>query len=356
MAKDEITVEGLQESPSGMKLRRIAEILNAECVRSEDTAISDIATLSSAKPEDISFVASKEAAAEALESEAGAFLVSGEFDVPDKPVVRVKEVWTAVSALMNIFRPAPTLPDGIDPTARVGHSADLSPGVKVGAYAVIGNGVSIGKGSSVGRGATVGDGTVIGEDCLIYAGVHIYHNIQIGDRVVLHSGAVIGAEGFKAIQVEGKLLRVPQAGTVVLENDVEIGANTTVDRAFLDETRIGAGTKVDNQVQIAHNVRIGKECAIAAQVGIAGSATLGDNCMVGGRAAFIDNVVVGNNVMVGGGAGVNRDVSDGQLVWGVPAVPFKEWAREYAHYRRLPETMKKIKLMGKRIQELEEGK
>jgi UDP-3-O-[3-hydroxymyristoyl] glucosamine N-acyltransferase len=353
MAKDEIAVEGLQEGPRGMKLGRLAEILGAECVRGGDSAVSNVATLASAGPEDISFIASESAAAESLKSRAGAFLTAGGFDVPGKPVLRVGDIWSGVSSLLNIFRPAPSLPEGVDPTARAGHSVELSPGVRIGPYAVIGNCVAIGRGSSIGPGSTIGDGTTIGEDCLIHAGVHIYHNVQIGNRVVLHSGAVLGADGFKIVPVKGKLLRIPQAGTVILGDDVEIGANTTVDRAFLDSTSIGAGTKIDNLVMIAHNDRIGRNCIITGQVGIAGSTTLGDGCVIGGQAGLRDNITLGNGVQVGAHSGLKDNFADGEIVFGTPAIPIKEWGRNYAASRRVPDLLKKVRNLEKRIADLE---
>jgi UDP-3-O-[3-hydroxymyristoyl] glucosamine N-acyltransferase len=352
-----VEVSGLEHDPKGWRLDELALALEATILRGDgDLEILDFATLESAGSSDISFVTDRKALAQAAESRAAAFVVPEPLDVPDRPVLRVGEIWEAVCRLIEMFRPAPTMPARVDPSAQVGHSCDLGPETGLGPNAVLGANVSVGRGTRIGAASTVGDGVRIGEDCAIHAGVHILHNVTIGDRVVIHSGAVIGADGFKFERVEGRWKKIPQVGTVVIEDDVEIGANTTVDRAFLDVTRIGAGTKIDNLVQVAHNVEIGRGALLCAQVGISGSSILGDGCVLAGQAGVRDNARIGAGAQIAAQAGVKDDVPDGAQMVGTPAWPISEWSRVLVAHRKGPELTKRVRKLEKRLEKLEEGR
>jgi len=349
-------VEHRTSAPKRRRLAEVAKALEATILRGDpDMELTDFATLGSAGPTDISFVANQKALALAEKSRAGAFAAPEPMDLPGRPVLRVPEIWEAVCRLVGIFRPAPPVASGIDPTARIGEGVDLGPGAALGPNAVVGNGAAIGRATVIGAGSTIGDGARIGHSCLIYPGVHILHNVQIGDRVIIHSGAVIGSDGFKFELVGGRPKKIPQAGTVIIEDDVEIGANCTIDRAFLDATRIGAGAKLDNLVHIAHNVQIGRGCMLAGQVGIAGSTVLGDGCILAGQVGVRDNIRIGNGVQFGAKAGVKDDAPDGAVLLGIPARPIAEFLRVQAALRRTPDLLKRVRQLEKRLEQLEGG-
>ncbi|HEY0759426.1 MAG TPA: UDP-3-O-(3-hydroxymyristoyl)glucosamine N-acyltransferase [Acidisarcina sp.] len=229
---------------------------------------------------------------------------------------------------------------GVHSAAVIASSAVLGEGVGVGAYAVIGEGCRIGAGSIVGSGAVLGDGVSMGRDCQIYPRVVVYPGVTLGERVVVHAGAVLGADGFGYVRdaATGEYVQFPQQGTLVLEDDVEVGANTTIDRGALRETRIGRGTKIDNLVHIGHNVVVGRNVVIASQVGVSGSTIIGDGAVFGGQVGIGDHAEVGPGVILGGQAGVLPHKSlqgAGQLFWGTPAKPVKTYLRELATLARL---------------------
>ncbi|MCX7012463.1 MAG: UDP-3-O-(3-hydroxymyristoyl)glucosamine N-acyltransferase [Candidatus Sumerlaeota bacterium] len=334
--------------PRAFRLGELAERLDATLERADPAQpVGGFATLTSAGPSDLSFIASARGAAEARESRAGAFLAPEGLATPERPTLRVKEIWSAVNRLIELFRPQPPVAEGIHPTAAVAESAQLGDGLSLGAHVAIGERAVVGEGTVVGAGSTIGAEARIGRHCLLYPGVHVYHRVTIGDRCILHSGAVIGSDGFRFELVGGRLMKIRQVGVVVIEDDVEIGANCAIDRAFLDETRIGAGTKLDNLVHIAHNVTIGRGCRLTGQVGIAGSATLGDDCVVAGQSGVKDNTRVGRGVQIGAKSAVLSNVPDGAAVIGIPAIDGKEWTHVAASLRRLPRLLKRVAQLEK---------
>jgi UDP-3-O-[3-hydroxymyristoyl] glucosamine N-acyltransferase len=228
----------------------------------------------------------------------------------------------------------------------IGGGVQLGDLVHVGAYAVVKAGARIGARSAVDSGVTVGEGAVIGEDCVIHPRVTLYPGVVIGNRVSIHAGAVIGSDGFGYVTDAGQHLKIPQVGNVVIEDDVEIGANTTIDRATLGSTVIKRGAKIDNLVQIAHNNTIGEHCLIAAQAGLAGSVTLGKYVMLGGQVGIADHKKIGDQVMIGAQGGVIGDIPAKSVVWGTPTQPNREWLRQLAALRRLPEIIKNLAAQG----------
>jgi UDP-3-O-[3-hydroxymyristoyl] glucosamine N-acyltransferase len=240
--------------------------------------------------------------------------------------------------------PAPRPEPGIHPTAVVDPNARLAQDVSVGAQAVIEAGAGIGARTVIAAGTCIGRGVEIGAECVIHPRVTIYPDVRIGDRVVIHSGAVIGCDGFGFVFAEGCHQKFPQLGRTIIEDDVEIGANTTIDRGSLGDTVIGQGSKIDNQVQIAHNVCVGRHCVIAAQVGIAGSVRIGDYVMFGGQAGVGDRARIEDQAMIGGGAGVlpGKLVRRGVFVWGMPARPLPEYKETYARIMNLAKLVEKV--------------
>jgi UDP-3-O-[3-hydroxymyristoyl] glucosamine N-acyltransferase len=227
------------------------------------------------------------------------------------------------------------MPSGISTQASIASNAKLGNDVAVGAFTVIGDDVTIGDGTVIYSNVTIEPGATIGSNCIVYPQVSIYAGSKIGDRCIIHSGVVIGSDGYGFATHGGRHHKIPQIGIVRIENDVEIGAGTTIDRAALGETVIGEGTKIDNLVQIAHNVRVGKHCLLVSQVGIAGSTELGDYVVVAGQSGFAGHLKIGSGVQVAAKSAVLRDVPDNTKVMGSPAMPFREFARREATLKRL---------------------
>jgi len=242
----------------------------------------------------------------------------------------------------------------IHPTAVIAETADVALTVRIGPFVVIGDHTTIGAGTRVEAGVVIGDNVSIGSDCVIHPGVTLYDNVTIGNRVLLHAGVCIGADGFGYVRDDMGYHKFPQIGTVVIEDDVELGAHTCVDRAALGRTRIGRGTKIDNLVQVGHNVDIGERVVIASQTGISGSVVIEDDCVIGGQVGFGDHIRVQRGTVIGSKAGIlpGKIVRPG-VYWGVPIVPLDEYKRRNAHLGRLPEMRAEIKELRRRLEELE---
>lgn len=309
--------------------------------------ITGVASLAEASVNDLSFLGNLKYAAEVARSQAGAILVPLAY--AGKPAagqvfLRVDNPSAALALLCSVLeaslwpRPAP----GVHATAVVAASAQVDALAHVGPLCVIGEGAIVGAGAVLEARCYVGVRAVVGRDCWLKPGVTISDYCIIGARCRLQSGAVIGSDGFGYEPVKGEIQRIPQVGNVVLEDDVEVGANTTLDRARFSQTVIGRGTKIDNLVQIAHNVRIGKQCLITAQVGIAGSTTLGDHCVLGGQAGVAGHLTLGDRVKLGAQAGLFEDVPADGFHNGTPALPFGLERRLVVLSRRLPDLFKKV--------------
>jgi UDP-3-O-[3-hydroxymyristoyl] glucosamine N-acyltransferase len=252
--------------------------------------------------------------------------------------------------------PARHAEPGIHPTAVVAPGARLAQSVSIGAQSVIEDGATIGERTSIASGASIGRGVEIGADCMIHPRVTIYPDVRVGNRVEIHSGTVIGCDGFGYVFAEGCHQKFPQLGRTIIEDDVEIGANSTIDRGSLGDTVIGQGSKIDNLVQIAHNVCIGRRCVIAAQVGIAGSVRIGDYVMFGGQAGVGDQARIEDKAMIGGGAGVlpGKLVRRGVFVWGTPARPLPEYKETYAQIMNLKKLAKKVEELSQSLDKIKE--
>jgi UDP-3-O-[3-hydroxymyristoyl] glucosamine N-acyltransferase len=275
---------------------------------------------------------------------ATAALVPREFREAIRPVaIRVENPSVAFARLLEKFAPAPVqLPGGVHPTAVIGRNVEIGEGARIEAFAVLEDGAKVGARTVLGAFGYLGHNARVGADCRIAARVTINARCVVGDRAVLHSGVVLGSDGFGYEMSEGRQTKVPQTGIVQVDNDVEIGANTTIDRARFGRTWIGEGTKIDNLVQIAHNVVIGKHCIIVAQTGIAGSARLGNYVTLAGQSAVVGHVEIGDHVTAGARSGMSKDFGPNQVVWGAPAKPIGEARAEVAALRHLPRLLRRV--------------
>jgi len=339
-----------------MKNSEIAALLNGELQGDGTVDITGIAGLESAGPSDITFVDDGRALAQAERSAAGCFLVPLNSALPGKNSIAVSHPKAALIKVAAALLPARRPEPGIHPTALVTLGARVAQDASIGAQAVIEAGASVGARTHIGAGASIGRGVEIGAECVIHPRVTIYPDVRIGNRVVVHSGAVIGADGFGYVFAEGCHQKFPQLGKTIIEDDVEIGANTTIDRGSLGDTVIGQGSKIDNQVQIAHNVCVGRHCVIAAQVGIAGSVRIGDYVMFGGQAGVGDRARIEDQAMIGGGAGVlpGKLVRRGVFVWGTPARPLPEYKETYAQIMNLAKLGTKVEALAERLDRIKE--
>jgi UDP-3-O-[3-hydroxymyristoyl] glucosamine N-acyltransferase len=338
---------------TSLTLAELAEALGAELLGDGGVMISGAGGLEDAAEGDLVRVDSTRFLPAALASPAAALLVGPGQDPEDRPALRVPDPRAAFARALELFYPARWPPPGIDPTARLGPDVSLGEGCSVGAYVVIGARVSLGAGVILYPFVSVGDDVEIGQGSVLFPSVTLYDRVCLGRRVRVHSGTVIGADGFGYVVDQGAVRKVPQVGTVVIEDDVEIGASAGIDRAMTGETRIGAGTKIDNMVQVGHNVRVGRSCLIAAHVGIAGSCVIEDGVVIGGMAGLKDHVRIGRGAVIGAQSGVWGDVPAGTVVSGDPARPHRENLRLRAETGRLHDTARRMRELEQRLQEVE---
>jgi UDP-3-O-[3-hydroxymyristoyl] glucosamine N-acyltransferase len=319
----------------GVSIGEIVDFVGGEFTGSRDTPIRSVAPLASANGNQLTFLSNRKYAAELAATKAGAILVPKTLDGADPRWIRVDDPYFALAKIMTRWFSNRPMPKGVSPKAVVADSAKLGDNLALGHFAIIGDNVVIGNNVTIFQNVSIEAGSVIGDDCIIYPSVVIYDGTRIGHRCIIHSGVVIGSDGYGFATHGGKHHKIPQIGIVRIEDDVEIGAGSTIDRAALGETVIGEGTKIDNLVQIAHNVKVGRHCLLVAQVGIAGSTELGEFVTVAGQSGFSGHLKIGDRVQVAAKSAVLADVPDDAKVMGIPAVPFREFARREAHLRRL---------------------
>jgi UDP-3-O-[3-hydroxymyristoyl] glucosamine N-acyltransferase len=321
-----------------MRVRELAAWLDAPWEGDGEREILGVATLEDAGSADLSFVTHGRAWKLAAESRAGCILAPPDYANESKgTVIRVPDPRAAVArAIARLYPPAEAKP-GVHPTAIVARGAMIAPSASIGPLVTIGEGARIGEGTSIGAGTSIGDGVTIGDRCTIHPRVTIYRDVTIGDRVVLHSGCVIGADGFGFVLTGGAYEKFPQVGRVEIGNRVEIGANSCVDRAALGVTVIGEGTKLDNMVHVGHNCRIGKHVVVAAQTGFSGGVEIGDYAVIGGQVGVGEKARIESRAVLGSGSGVlsSKIVRAGQPVWGTPARPLKEYLAQLAIVSRM---------------------
>lgn len=338
-------------------LKEIAEFLGAEVIGDSNTEITGISGIKEAKHGDITFVSNPKYLHFINETKASAIISSIELKDSSKPIIKTDNPSFALTKLASFFysanKGAPK--KGIHSTVILGDNVKLGKDVFIGPYVVIEDDVVVGDNCVIYPHVYIGYQTIIGNECIIYANVSIREKSTVGNRVIIHNGTVIGSDGFGYDTLDDIHHKIPQLGVVVIEDDVEIGANVTIDRARLDKTIIGKGTKIDNLVHIAHNVITGENCIIVAQVGISGSTTIGKNVTLAGQAGIAGHLKIGDKVIVGGQAGVTKSIPTGTFVSGYPAQPHKQAAKINAYVQRLPSLNKTIVALKKRIEKLEHG-
>jgi UDP-3-O-[3-hydroxymyristoyl] glucosamine N-acyltransferase len=294
---------------------------------------------------DLIFVDAAKHAERAAVSAARCVVLPEGISVPGKTLLRAKEAKVAFAKAAVLLRDPTLIASGVHATAIIAPLAKIAPSASIGPYAVIGEDVHIGDNTQVGAHCVIGAGCWVGADCRIHSRVTLYANVRVGNRVEIHSGAVLGADGFGYVYGEGRHWKFPQTGIIEIADDVEIGANTTIDRGSLDDTRIAEGVKLDNLVHVGHNVQIGAHTVVAAQTGISGSSVLGHHVVVGGQVGIADHCTLEDGAIAGAQAGIptGKTIRGGQVVWGTPARPLDKFKEQYAWFARLPELAARIK-------------
>lgn len=341
--------------------QQIAQLIGGQVEGDASAAVNSVAKIEEGKPGALSFLANPKYTPYIYDTDSTIVIVNNDF-VAERPVkatlIRVADAYTAFASLLALYNN--TVADdkkGISSLAFISATAKLSDDVYVGEFAYVGERVVIGRGVKIYPQVFVGDDCVVEEGTLLYPGVKLYARTQVGRRCIIHAGVVAGSDGFGfAPQADGTYNKVPQTGNVVIEDDVEIGANTTIDRATLGSTIIRRGVKLDNLIQVAHNVEIGEHTVIAAQTGISGSTRLGAKCMIGGQVGFAGHLTIADETKLGAQAGVGSSIKEkGQLLIGTPAIPIGDFKRVHVHFKNLDNMAKRLRQLEERLNQLSAG-
>jgi len=335
------------------RLAELAVLVQGELVGDPEVLIGGVADFDSAGDGEITFVADLKRGARLDECNASAIIVPSAVTEIGGPAIRVKNPYLAAARIHALFVEEPFVATGIDARAVIGQDCHIPTEVAISPLVYLGNRVRLGQRVTLHPGVVVYDDVVIGDDVVLYANVTIGHECQIGNRVVIHSGAVIGSDGFGyATEANGHHVKRPQVGVVQIDDDVEIGANTCIDRATFGKTWIKRGAKIDNLVQLGHNVVIGEDSLLVAQVGIAGSATTGNSVVLGGQVGVAGHIHLGDRVMIAAMSGVHNNLEPGAIVAGIPAISHKNWLRASAAYAKLPEMVREMRELRRKVAEL----
>ena len=337
------------------KLKELAEFVGGTVVGDGEVEISGVASIDEAEAGQITFIAHPKYLRKLGETRASAIIVSKEVAANDKSLICTANPQLAFIKILTLFFAKPYQSKGIDPNARISPTAQLVKDLTIYPFVYIGDRCQIEDHVTLYPGVYVGEDSIIGEDSILHPNVTLYSGSIIGKRVILHSGVVIGADGFGYVKDGKKNVKIPQVGKVIIEDDVEVGANSTIDRAALGTTIIRRGVKIDNLVQVAHGVEIGEDSIIVAQVGIAGSTKIGKNVILAGQVGVIDHLEIGDNVIVGSQSGVGQNLPSGQVFTGTPAMPHREWLRMVTTFPKLPGMKKILTDIEVRLKKIEEA-
>ena len=335
--------------------KQIAEFIQGTIVGDENATVHTFAKIEEGIPGAISFLSNPKYTPYIYDTQSSIVLVNNDF-VPEKEVkatlIKVNNAYESLAKLLNLYEMSKPKKTGIDPLAYIAPTAKIGENVYIAPFACVGDNAEIGDNTSLHPHATVGSGSKVGHDCILYPHVTVYHDCRVGNHCILHAGSVVGADGFGFAPSPEGYEKIPQIGIVVLEDNVEIGANTCIDRATMGATIIRKGVKLDNLIQIAHNVEVGSHTVMASQVGIAGSTKIGEWCMFGGQVGVAGHIKVGNKVNMGAQSGVHSSIKDGEALIGTPPMPLKGYFKSSAVFRKLPEMYLELNSLKKEIEEL----
>jgi UDP-3-O-[3-hydroxymyristoyl] glucosamine N-acyltransferase len=335
--------------------QQIADFLHGEVIGNPEVTVSSFSKIEEGKPQTLTFLANPKYTSYIYETEADIVLVNRDF-VHEKPInatiIKVDNAYAALGSLMDMVSKNSPQKSGVESMSYISGTASIGDDVYIGSFAYVSDNVSIDDNSKIYPHSYIGDNVKIGKNTIIYPGVKIYHDSVIGSNVIIHSGAVIGADGFGFSREGDVYNKIPQLGNVVIEDDVEIGANTTIDRSVMGSTLIRKGVKLDNLIQIAHNCEIGENTAMAAQVGIAGSTKIGENCVLGGQVGIGGHITIGRNSQIGAQSGIISNTKEGSEVLGSPAYPVKNFFKSSIIIPKLPDMYRQINAMEKELTEL----
>ncbi len=339
--------------------QQIADFLQGSVEGDPQATVSTFAKIEEGQPGALSFLANAQYTPYIYDTASSVVLVNEDFKA-ERPVkatlIRVANAYESVARLLQMYEQSKPKPSGISPLASVAESATVGEGCYIGPFAVIGEGVTLGKGVQVHPHVVIGDGVTVGDDCLFFPHVSIYHGCRIGNRVTLHSGTVIGADGFGFAPTAEGYDKIPQIGIVILEDDVEIGANACVDRSTMGATVVHRGAKLDNLVQVAHNCEVGAHTVMSAQVGVAGSTKIGEWCMFGGQVGIAGHISVADGTQVGAQAGIAGSVKKPKTaLHGSPAIDYSRFMRASIAYKQLPEMLRELQELKKEVERLKQG-
>ncbi|EGV44995.1 UDP-3-O-(3-hydroxymyristoyl)glucosamine N-acyltransferase [Bizionia argentinensis JUB59] len=332
---------------------QIAGILEGEVFGDSSIKVSKLSKIEEGAEGDITFLSNPKYTPHIYTTKASITIVNKSFS-PEKAIhttlIKVDDAYKAFSKLLEYYNQVKMNMSGIEQPSHISESAKIGEKVYVGAFSYIGNNVVIGDNVKIYPNCYIGDNVNIKENTIIFAGVKVYSDCQVGRNCFINSGAIIGADGFGfSPNEQGEYSKVPQIGNVILEDFVDIGAATTIDRATLGSTIIRKGVKLDNQIQIAHNVEIGKNTVIAAQTGVAGSTKIGENCIIGGQVGIVGHITIGNNVKIQAQSGIGRNVADNEVLQGSPALSYGDFNKSYVHFKNLPKLVKSINEIERKL-------
>ena len=337
---------------------QIAEILEGEIEGNENVEVSKLSKIEEGEEGSLTFLSNLKYTQYIYSTNASIVIVNKDFK-PEKKIkttlIKVEDPYKSFSKLLEFYNQVKLDKSGIEANSFISESATVGKNLYLGSFSYIGNHVTIGENVKIYPNVYIGDNVIIGSNTTIFSGVNIYSETQLGENCVIHAVAVIGSDGFGFVpNKKGEFSKIPQIGNVIIEDNVEIGAATTIDRATLGSTIIRKGVKLDNQIQVAHNVEIGENTIIAAQSGIAGSTKIGKNCMIGGQAGIVGHITIGNNVRIQAQSGISRNIKDNEVIQGSPAIGYSDFNKSYVYFKKLPELAATIHLLQKEIKALKD--
>ncbi|MBQ7967022.1 MAG: UDP-3-O-(3-hydroxymyristoyl)glucosamine N-acyltransferase [Bacteroidaceae bacterium] len=337
--------------------KQIAAYIGGEIVGDENATVHTFAKIEEGMPGALSFLSNPKYTAYIYDTQSSIVLVNSDF-VPEKPInatlIKTANAYESLAKLMMLYESVKPKKQGISSMASIAESATIGENVYIGPFVCIGEKAVVGNNTIIEANVSIGDGATVGDNCLLYNGVTIYHDCKVGNRCILHAGSVVGSDGFGFAPGTNGYDKIPQIGIAILEDDVEIGANTCIDRATMGATIIKRGVKLDNMVQIAHNVVIDEHTVMAAQCGVAGSTKVGSWCMVGGQTGISGHIKIGNQVKVGGHSAIANSVKDGKAVMGYPAFDHSQFARASVVFKKLPEMYREMDTLKKELESLKQ--